>query len=143
VSWLAFVRDPDTGNEIGQIALDSDPVAAPVNSIFCLLCTVRERYDEFHLTCLALVLPDTKKGEYGRVGPIFLRERNWFGEWTRGNSYRGVREPSASVDSRFRTTVTLVQFPTAFDMHSAHGRHSRIQESGLRFEKRPLRWRLG
>jgi hypothetical protein len=76
--WVALVKDPKTNEELGQIALDNDPAITPVDEIFCLLCTVREKYLKWQLTCLALV-PMEEEREYHRVGLVFLRNEDWFG----------------------------------------------------------------
>jgi hypothetical protein len=105
--WLAFVADPDSGDEIGQITLDSDPVTAPVDRIFCLLCAVREKYRKWHLTGLGLVPTETSKEEYRRVGLIFLRQRDWFGELTKFPPDQMVKL-GLHADNRFLTTVTII-----------------------------------
>jgi hypothetical protein len=105
--WLGHVRDPDTGYELGQVALDSDRATAPVDGIFCLLCTVRKKYGKWHLTCLALVPTDESKEEYRRVGLVFLRQRDCFGEL---DEYRppGIGKLDFRADNRFLTTVTII-----------------------------------
>jgi hypothetical protein len=106
--WPAFVIDPDTGDELRQIALDSDPVPAPVDLIFCLLCTVREKYQEWHLTCLGLVPTGSSKEEYRRVGLVFLRQRGWFGELFDYPPDQMVEELGPRTENRFLTTVTII-----------------------------------
>jgi hypothetical protein len=77
--WMCTISDPVSRKEIGQIALDSDPRNVTVGLIHCMLCTVREKYSQWQLTCLALVPTDESYEEFKRVGLVFLREPNWFG----------------------------------------------------------------
>jgi hypothetical protein len=76
--WRALVRDPNTGKELGYIALDSDPTIEPVDEIFCLLCTTRVKHSNWQLTCIALV-PTENEREYRRVGLVRLMDSDWFG----------------------------------------------------------------
>jgi Heterokaryon incompatibility protein (HET) len=78
--WLAFVEDPETGDKLGQVALDSHPATVSFDGIFCLLCVVRWKFFKWQLTCLGLVPTDTSGKEYRRVGLVFLEEQDWFGK---------------------------------------------------------------
>jgi hypothetical protein len=74
------VQDSLSGEIVGHIALDSDPNNLPVQPIHCLICTAREKYDKWQLTCLGLVPTDESKKEFSWVGLVFIRKEDWFGE---------------------------------------------------------------
>ncbi|KAF2490589.1 HET-domain-containing protein [Lophium mytilinum] len=98
--WIAGIKDPVSGDEIGQIALDSDPSQVPVRLVYCLLCTVREKYGEWHLTGVGLVPTDESFEEFTRVGLAFVRKKGWFGHLDMGFE--------RSRDSRYLRTVRMV-----------------------------------
>jgi len=106
--WVTNVKDPVSGEIIGQIALDSDPAVVSVQFIHCLLCTVREKGDKWQLTCLGLVPTDLSLEEYTRVGLVFIRNTRWFGKldeyWETIPGREWVRYER---DARFRRTVRL------------------------------------
>lgn len=91
--FLRLIADPDSGTIIGQIALDSDLASDQTLLVHCLLCSVRAKddygrsddflpsgYSDWALTCLGLVPTDDTFTEFTRIGLVFLRERDWFGD---------------------------------------------------------------
>ena len=57
--FVRELRDPRSGGILGQIGLDEDPRnGVPTPLLYCLLCTVREKYGQWRLTCLGLVPTD-------------------------------------------------------------------------------------
>lgn len=105
---MTNVKDPVSGKIIGQIALDSDPAIVSVKLIYCLLCTVREKYGKWQLTCLGLVPTDLSLEEYTRVGLVFIRNTRWFGKLDEYGEMIPSREwVRYEHDARFRRTVRL------------------------------------
>ncbi|KAF2810918.1 HET-domain-containing protein [Mytilinidion resinicola] len=104
--WIAGIKDPVSGDKIGHIALDSDPSQVPMRLVYCLLCTAREKYGEWHLTGLGLVPTDESYEEFTRVGLAFVRKKGWFGELDRltDEDWGSPR----SRDSRYLRTVRIV-----------------------------------
>ncbi len=80
--FVRGLKDPKSDEIIGHIALDEDPGRAIQTPLLlhCLLCTVREKYGNWQLTCLGLLPTDQSMEEFIRIGLISIHDSEWFGK---------------------------------------------------------------
>ena len=104
--FARVLRDPKSGEIVGQIALDEDPQNDVPTLLYCLLCTVREKYDQWQLTCLGLLPTDLTQEEFTRVGLVFVNDQDWFGELGLSTTLDGGRQ--TRYDTRNVRTVRIV-----------------------------------
>ena len=114
--YLRNIADPTSRDNIGQIAFDSDPKIFPVSLVHCLLCTVREKYGQWHLTCIAMVPTNETWEEFRRVGLVFLRDEDWFGSMMEWDPHSSQHEPNFEHkrDVGYNTTIRLARLVSSY-----------------------------
>lgn len=104
--WMHNLKDPNSGEVVGHIAFDTQPVKSDhLRAIYCLLCTVTEKYGQWQLTCLGLMPVDEPRNEFTRIGLVFIRDTNWFGalDWGLWDDPLSVGSKAESHNDMFRT----------------------------------------
>ena len=105
--FVRVLRDPKSDEIVGQVALDEDPRnGMPTPLLYCLLCTVREKYGQLQLTCLGLLPTDLTQEEFTRVGLVFVHGQDWFGKFRLSSTLDGKRQ--TRYDPRNVRTVRIV-----------------------------------
>lgn len=105
--FVRVLRDPKSREIVGYIGLDASPGdGVPTLLLYCLLCTVREKYGQWQLTCLGLIPIDLTQEEFTRVGLVFVHDQDWFGELGLSNTLDDKGQPRK--DTRNVRTVRIV-----------------------------------
>lgn len=81
-AWISNVRDIESQEELGYVALDSDPNTDRIWQnpvVYCLLCAAQLRTYGHALLCLALVPTDDELNEFRRIGIVEIHDPSWFG----------------------------------------------------------------
>lgn len=105
--FVRLLRDPKSGEIVGQVALDEEPrEGVPTPLLYCLLCTVREKYGKWQLTCLGILPTDLTQEEFTRVGLVFVHDQDWFGEFRLSSTLDGERQ--TRYDPRNVRTVRIL-----------------------------------
>ncbi|KAK7425605.1 hypothetical protein QQZ08_007928 [Neonectria magnoliae] len=99
----ALVYDPETNKPVGEASLDTQfhpDLPAPGSffwsgdhlrygdlsfemEVWCLLLQIREKYGNWHQTCLILTPTGSHEHEYKRIGLLFVGDTAWFGDYSR------------------------------------------------------------